>query len=53
MKYSNRKAIRGFMLCSACGKNTEVSNPRLEELDRLMPEICKALNKKGMTTLQQ
>lgn len=32
---------------------SEVSNPRLEELDRLMPEICKALSKKGMTTLQQ
>lgn len=32
---------------------SKVSNPRLEELDRLMPEICKALSKKGMTTLQQ
>ncbi len=29
------------------------SNPRLEELDRLMPEICKSLSKRGMTTLQQ
>jgi len=29
------------------------SNPRMEELDSLMPEICKELSKRGMTTLQQ
>jgi transposase len=29
------------------------SNPRMEELDDLMPDICKELSKRGMTTLQQ
>jgi transposase len=29
------------------------SSPRMEELERLMPEIGKELGKKGMTTLQQ
>lgn len=28
-------------------------NPRLEELERLMPDICKELGRKGATTLQQ
>lgn len=28
-------------------------NPRMEVLDGLMPDICKALGKKGMTTLKQ
>ena len=28
-------------------------NPRLEELERLMPRICKDLGKRGMTTLKQ
>jgi transposase len=31
----------------------EVPNPRMETLESLMPEICRALSKKGMTTLQQ
>lgn len=29
------------------------SNPRLDELEELLPGICKELGKKGMTTLQQ
>ena len=29
------------------------SNPRVEELERLMPDICKELGNKGMTTLHQ
>ena len=29
------------------------SNPRLEELEELLPGICKDLGKKGMTTLKQ
>ncbi|WP_251621635.1 hypothetical protein [Odoribacter lunatus] len=31
----------------------DTSNPRLEELDSLMPEICKALSKRGMTAFRQ
>lgn len=30
-----------------------VPNPRREELQALLPDICKALSKKGMTTLKQ
>jgi transposase len=30
-----------------------VPNPRMDELENLLPEICKALGKKGMTTLLQ
>ncbi len=31
----------------------KVSNPRLEELESLLPDICKSLSRKGMTILQQ
>jgi len=34
-------------------EGSDSCNPRMEELDSLMPEICKALSKRGMTTLQQ
>ena len=34
-------------------KGSISSNPRMEELDKLMPDICKELSKRGMTTLQQ
>lgn len=34
-------------------EGSDSSNPRMEELDSLMPDICKALSKRGMTTLQQ
>ena len=31
---------------------SKVVNPRLETLEKLLPDICKSLSKKGMTTLQ-
>ncbi|GHT54709.1 putative transposase y4bL/y4kJ/y4tB [Bacteroidia bacterium] len=34
-------------------EGTLSSNPRMEELDSLIPGICKELSKRGMTTLQQ
>lgn len=34
-------------------EDTDSPNPRMEELDNLMPEICKELSKRGMTTLLQ
>ena len=33
-------------------ESSDFCNPRMEELDRLMPDICKALSKRGVTTLQ-
>ena len=30
-----------------------IPSPRMDTLEKLMPEICKSLSKKGMTTLQQ
>lgn len=34
-------------------RESSSSNPRMEELESLMPGICKDLSKRGMTTLQQ
>lgn len=33
-------------------EGSDCCSPRREELDKLMPDICKALSKRGVTTLQ-